>query len=419
MVPRLLAALLVLLPAAFAAKGTLRAGAARLEITPAADAALPMSGYAGRTDGHKGIHDPLFVRALVLDDGSAQAAIVTMDLIFAPEDLWAKMTERIQRETGIPRERILLAGTHTHGAMALTGIKEEFLPRYQPWRAALEDKICAAVQQARAALQPARMGSGMGKAYVNLNRRARMANGGWGLGNNPQGPSDRTVAVVKIETAAGEPLAVFFNFAVHGTVTGQQNLQISADLPGAASRYVEQQHGDKIVAIFTSGAAGDQNAIYGPGTDFNQVAILGRLLGEEVVRVAKEIRTSPAARIYGAQRIVTCPGQRLTPDSKTSANKIAFVDGPPVDIRVSLLMLDRFALTGVSGEVLTGIGTRLKRESPFAFTVMTTHTNGSSGYLADDAAYDQVSYEIWTTHAKRGCAETGIVNAALAMMNEY
>src|ERR687889_261709 len=61
--------------------GTLRAGAAKVDITPAPDAALPMSGYAGRTEGFKGIHDDLNVRALVIDDGTTQAALVVCEVI--------------------------------------------------------------------------------------------------------------------------------------------------------------------------------------------------------------------------------------------------------------------------------------------------------------------------------------------------
>jgi hypothetical protein len=61
----------------------------------------------------------------------------------------------------------------------------------------------------------------------------------------------------------------------------------------------------------------------------------------------------------------------------------------------------------------------LKRESPFNRTVMVTHANGSSGYLPDDAAYDQVSYEIVTTRVKRGGAEHAIVNGFLEMMSPF
>ncbi len=401
-----------------AEKGALRAGAARLEITPPADAALPMAGYASRLEGFKSVHDKLYARALALDDGDSQAVILSLDLISVPEDFWRRMTERLTRETGIPRELILLTATHTHGGPSLGPVKEPFAARWKPWMATLEDHISEAVRQARAGLQPARAGAGAGKAYVNTNRRARRASGGWGLGVNPEGPSDRTVAVVKFENMAGQPIALLMNYGVHGTVTGPKNYEISADLPGAAERYVEGQFGDQVVALFTSGTAGDQNAIYGPGTDFGQVAILGRMLGEEVVRVAANIRVSPRARIRGAQRVVTCPGRKMTPDSKTNQGQIEFVDAEPVDIRVSLLMINHLAVTGVSGEVLTGIGTRLKRESPYAFTIMTTNANGSSGYLPDDASYAQVSYEIWVTHAKPGCAESAVVNALLGMMDE-
>src|SRR5262245_31402848 len=91
-----------------AQSGTLRAGAARVDITPAADAALPMAGYAGRTEGFRGIHDPVFVRAIVLDDGASQAALVAWESLFVPEAIWAETSRRIGSEIGIPPERLLV-----------------------------------------------------------------------------------------------------------------------------------------------------------------------------------------------------------------------------------------------------------------------------------------------------------------------
>jgi hypothetical protein len=90
-----------------------------------------------------------------------------------------------------------------------------------------------------------------------------------------------------------------------------------------------------------------------------------------------------------------------------------------VDIRLSLLMVDKIALAGVSGEVLTMIGQRLKRESPFTNTMMITHANGSSGYLPDDAAYERISYEILTARVKPGCAESAIIDGFLRMMDKF
>ncbi len=400
-------------------KGHLSAGAARIDITPPADAALPMAGYGGRTEGHQGIHDPLFVRAIALSDGSAQAAIVTWDLIGIPHPLWERYSARIAETTGIPREHILMAATHTHGGpdiRRLSGMAPETPgARYMEQ---LERKTIDAVRQAQAALRPARIGYGAGKAGVNINRRARMADGDWWLGLNPDGPSDKTVGVVRLETPDGEPLALLINYAVHGTVLGGKNLQITADLPGAVSRFVEKRFDDRLVALFTAGASGDQDPIYRVGTSFDDVAALGRILGEEVLRVANDIRTSAAMRIRGAQKVVACPGKK-SPDGprRRRDGNYTFVDADPVDIRLSVLLLNHIAIAGVSGEVLTLIGTRLKDESPFSRTLFVTHANGSSGYLPNDAAYDQISYEIVTARVRRGCAENAIVNGLLEMMD--
>lgn len=401
---------------------SLRAGAARVDITPSPDAALPMSGYAGRKEGFKGIHDELSVRAVVVDDGRAQAALIACEVIGLSHAFVAEMTERVARDAGIPREHILLAAVHTHAAPALGTYNEpadgDVAARRAAYVRKLEDAILGAVRGAQANLQPAKMGFGTGKVTVNMNRRAPDGEGGWMLGNNPEGVSDKTVAVIKFETASGEPLAIFSNYAVHATVLGPANMQISGDLAGATSRFVEKHYGGRVVAPWTSGAAGDQDPIYRVGTDFRNVAALGRLLGEEVIRVADAIRTSPRARVRGAQKVVTCPGKR-TVQSPGPGREFRIEDADAVPIRLSLLVINDVALAGVSGEVLTNISLRLRRESPFNRTMMVTHCNGSSGYIPDDAAYEQVSYEIVTTRVKRGCAEDAIVNGFLEMMGEF
>ncbi len=410
--------LFLAIPAAIPAeKGSLLAGAARIDITPASDAALPMSGYSSRKQGFKGIHDRLNVRAIVVGDGSTQAAIVSCEIIGLSNGLWEEISQRIVSETGIPRENLLLASVHTHAAPSTGVYDRELTPNQKAFVDSLKNAIVESVRQAKAALQPAKVGFGTGEAKVNMNRRARNGEGGWMLGNNPDGESDKTVAVIKFETASGDPMAILSNYGVHGTVLGPGNLQVSSDLPGATSRYVEQHYSGKVVAPWTSGTAGDQDPIYRVGTDFQEVTALGAILGEEVVRVADAIKTSPKARIHGAQQVVTCPGKK-TVQSPGPGKEYKFEDADPVGIRLSLLVINDIAITGVSGEILTNIGLRLKRESPFNRTIMLTHCNGSSGYIPDDAAYDQVSYEILTTRVKRGCAEGAIVSGLLEMMGK-
>jgi Neutral/alkaline non-lysosomal ceramidase, N-terminal len=408
-------ALCLVFAAALAYSAEFRAGAARVDVTPAKDAALLMSGYASRTQGFQGIHDNLYVRAIVFEDGGGLATVISADVIGFSDVLAKRITERLEKEAGVKSGRVLLSAVHTHGAPQLGVYEGAPGPQQAAWVAKLEDGVVEAVRQAKDAMQPARAGFGTGRVNVNVNRRARMADGTWFLGINPDGPSDKTVAVFKFETLSGAPIAVFSNYAVHDVVMGPHNLQITGDLPGSAARYVEEQFGGKVIAPWTSGAAGDQNPIYEPGDDFDKVAVLGQILGEEIVRVAKSIEAKPGVRLRAAQTVVTCPGQHMAEGASRKAPK--FVGAEPVSIRLSLLRIADVSLAGVSGEVLTGIYTHLKKAAG-SRTVMVTNTNGSSGYIPDDAAYDQVSYEIVSTHLKRGCAENAIVKGFLGLMRQ-
>jgi len=430
-----------MMPARAAETGALQAGAAKVDITPPADAALPMSGYAGRQEGFKGIHDQIYARVIVLSDGSRQAAIVSWELIGVPTAVWEELSERIARETGIQPEYLLLTAVHDHSAPAPFGIYGNASPKSASYTKRLQDATVEAVQQAKANLQPARIGIGTGRASVNVNRREYSAESGWWLGYNAEGPSDKTVTVIRVDALSGKPIAVFINYPVHAVVMGPENYQISGDLAGATSRYVENYFRrkpedtprsdagpairlrpdaatDGVVAVWTSGAAGDQNPVsVARGSDFTMVDALGRILGEEAVRVANAIHTTGRARIWGKQQVITCPGRKIEP-GRLPRKDYTWEDSDAVSIRLALITINDIALAGVSGEVMTMIHQHLRNESPFSRTVMVTHANGSSGYIPDDAAFDQVSYEITTSRLKPGCAENAIVNGFLSLMEQ-
>ena len=402
-----------------------------------------MSGYASRTQGFQRIHDHIYVRAIVLSDGSSQAALVAWELIGVPNHVWEELSQRIAEKLGIPAENLLLAAVHDHGAPSLAGMygRNPAPAATEAYTTKVENDAFEAVRQAKANLRPAQFGFGTGKAYVNVNRREFFPKmGWWWLGYNPEGPSDKTLAVLKFSDMSGKPIALFINYPVHAVVMGPENLAVTGDLAGATSRYVEQYYQGKIstrgdagwelevgpqekagdeglVAIWTSGAAGDQNPItMDEGEDFTMVDGLGRILGEESVRVANSIAMiSSQARIESSQRVINCPGQQVTlgPTPRTT---YTFKDADPVNIRLSLLKLNDVALTGVSGEVFTRIYQHLKKDSPFTATIMVTHANGSSGYIPSDDAFDPISYENTASHLKPGCAENGIVNGLLKMM---
>src|SRR5882672_1936171 len=99
--------------------GVLRAGAARIEITPATHARLHISGYDEPGQIEEGVHDPLYVRALVVDDGKERAAIVTCDILLIPTVLWETISRQLTDKGGIRPENLLLIAVHTHGAPVL------------------------------------------------------------------------------------------------------------------------------------------------------------------------------------------------------------------------------------------------------------------------------------------------------------
>jgi hypothetical protein len=69
------------------------------------------------------------------------------------------------------------------------------------------------------------------------------------------GEVDRDLVVLKVTTATGEPVAVLWNFAIHGTMLGPRNRLLSGDVTGVASRAIEDALG--VPALFVNGAVGD------------------------------------------------------------------------------------------------------------------------------------------------------------------
>jgi neutral ceramidase len=418
----------------------LKAGAAKVDVTPAENE-LPKN--------YDGILDRIYSRAIVVDNGATKAALLTLDAGGMPEALWQKVSTRAAAELGIPAKQLLMTATHSH-SIAL------------PPADVLAERVFLSLKQASENLQPARIGYGTGLSWLNVNRniidpKTRR----WWEGPNYEGPSDKTVAVVNFETTAGEPIAVYYNYAMHAVTVGQID-QVSGDAPGAASRYIEDSFDNKIVAVWSSGAAGDQNPIYFQQTyDLREIRIkdyakrgidisnamppggqglnkqdptvmrlmnqqkqmiqsMGQFLGEEVMHTMREMqRPTTSARIFGDQKTISCPGRQRT-DTGRAGFPGSYKDAGPVELRLSLVMIGDIAFGGVNGEVFNLIAQRLKKESRYARTMMATLTNGQarSGYIPNDAAFGYNTFEVLSSRLKPGCAEDGIVNGLLDLLDE-
>jgi len=421
------------------ADNPLRVGASKIDITPA-PADLP--------ELYRGINDRVFARAIVIESGGTQAALVTLDIGGIPTPLWQTVSFRAKSELGIASEHLLLTATHTHS-----------VPRQQG--DAYADLVIQAIRQAMTDLQPARMAWGSGESYININRTMINPDTGlWDEGPNYDGPSDKTVAVVNFESLDGHPIAVYYNYAVHGVISGQLD-EVSGDIPGASSRYIEESLGDDVVAVWSLGAAGDQNPIFfqqtydlreirindyisrgedisntmlpgGMGLDRDNPEVaklmnqqrqmldtMGQMLGEEVLHVMRAGLERPltSALISGRQQSVTCPGRRRT-DSGREGYPGTYVPGDEVNLLLSVLRIGDVYLGGVNAEIFNLIAQRLKQESVHKHTMMVTLTNGTanSGYVPHDGAFGYNTFEVLSSRLQPGCAENAIVNGMLDLM---
>lgn len=417
----------------------LRAGASRIDYTPRANS-LPA--------GFKGVLDPIYVRSVVVDNGRTRVALVALDAGATPTDLFERVSARAATELNIPVNQLLISASHTHSV---------------PFRVdeGVEEVILRSLRESVSRLQPARVSYGTGVSYINVNRdRVDPKTNRWWEGPNYDAVSDKTVAVMRLDTPAGKPIAVYYNYAVHGVITGTLDM-ISGDIPGATSRYVEESLGDDAVALFTSGAAGDQNPIYfnqtyelrdiriadyakrgedisnamppgGQGMDLSNPKVqllmrqqmrinesLGQMLGEEVLHVLREGLGKPTAdtTLRGAQASFSCPARQRT-DQGRAGFEGKYVDAGEVALGLVALRIGDVYLGGVDGEVYNAIALRLKRESPFKHTMMVTLTNGmaQTGYIPSEDAFGRYTFQVVSSRLKPGCAEAGIVNGLVDLM---
>ena len=256
---------------------TFLAGAAQVAITPLLGTRIGVDFFSHYA---RHIHDPLYAKALVLQQGEQQLALVVVDICIMPSDLLADIKTRIQRQTGIAYEAIMLSCTHTHGAGDVAGLLGGAVDI--AYRTQLPDLIVQAVGLALEKLQPAQIASGSVAVPEHvLCRRYRMRAGYTALNpvtgqpdqvktnpigaeeyiDQPAAPVDPAVGFLAVkEQQHGRWIAVLGNYCLH--YVGDWDVDtITADYYGAFSRQLQQKLGadDAFVGMMSHGTGGDVN----------------------------------------------------------------------------------------------------------------------------------------------------------------
>lgn len=419
-----------LFPAA-ALGAELKAGVAKVDITP--PTGTRMWGYFDRQSGAQGTLDPLYARVLVLDVGEKRLAMVDLDLgrTFGPASL-ERLRAAAKQSSGI--SYVLVQATHTHAGPV---IMDDYPSGPPAWETAALEKIGKAIHEAQEHLVPAQLGTGYGATYIGYNRRRVNPDGTvtmfW---NNPTrvptAPVDPTVSVLRVDTAEGKPLAVLVNYSCHAVVLGPDNLQFSADFPGQMTQIVEKAFGSNPpLCFFLQGAPGDINSYYAaiplPENAIGRRDWTGRHLGEEAARVAQAIHTQAAADPSLDFVEDTLPFHLRWNPEKFRQGMIAaygndFIKNFAAQIRenwqlpvATVLINKRIAMMTMPGEPFVEFQTNWRDRCPVPDAFFLGYANGYYGYFptlkaATEGGYGTASTTTWI---EVGAGETMVDHALM------
>lgn len=285
---------LLLTPLAALHAASLQAGVARVEIT----------------DREAGpVHDPSYVKALVLKSDTTTVVLVTVDAVAIGEigrignGYLTSVRTQLQKELGIPPANILVNASHCHSVV----------------RSDTDALTVQAVKEAWRNLTPVKAGAGVGQEdQISENRRLKMKDGSevdmrraYALPRDEDvagvGPIDPQIGLLRLDREDGKPLAVLYNFACH-PIMNPPGTGNTADFTGYASRVIEEALGEGALAFFVQGCAGDINPVrYKDVQRPPSAEPLGNLLGLSVLRAVKKIETKAGAPLKIINEITVIP----------------------------------------------------------------------------------------------------------------
>jgi neutral ceramidase len=387
------------------ARAELLAGVGKVDITPDVKASkVPLGGYAARRAAPAtGVHDPVYARALVIQNGNVKVAVVSLDLCFLPANIRSDVAaELASAHVTLPTEDLFLAATHTHcgpDPLAMhAGNTFSNLPGWTPYDEQLRrftaQKIVDAIRAADSHLIPVKIGSAtVQTTALNRNRRGDVT-------------VDPGLTVLKVIKSDGSAMAAIVNFAAHPTLYDDKMMEISADWPGVMTADIEKQMGPDTVCLFLNGAEGDAspNGVDAEKGD-DKVTTYGHTMSKTALDLLANVPVSPDATVEIHATQVTLPPRKPSAMFIIAAGQLgatpetarALVNGlMPTTTQLTFVRLGDLLLMGFPCEPSAEIGLAAKeaaRKAGYARPAVVALTNDWLAYCLMPQQYRAGKYE--------------------------
>jgi len=370
------------------AAGEFHVGWAKVNITPPVP--TPTAGYGKRRGKvYTSVHDSVYVRAIVIDNGITKAAIVAADLLIIPPTVIRLLQSRLT-EKEIPFNQVFFGATHSHNSVGGwgTGISALFFSgKYDPKTVdRLADAFYQAIVKAKGEMEPAQLT--YMEAIDSVDIRNRLV--------GEEGEIDPEIRSAAFVTKSGKK-AILSSYAAHSTVLNSSNIVLSRDYPGMLVDSLEKDRYN--FAMYMAGAVGSMGPIEKGKDDFDEVK-------NQAYGVQQAILSPESAKVEAKGAIleaVTLPLPMREPTPRLTMNivlrpwafKKAFGEYP---VFIKALRVGNILMVGMpcdfSGELVAGLDAYAKSKG---LNLMVTSFNGGYiGYITHDKYFDRDLYETKT-----------------------
>lgn len=357
-------------------------GYGRVNLTPSSPVAT--AGY-GKRQGkpYTHVHDSVYVRSLVIDNGAERVAIVSADLLIMPPTVTEALQSKL-RTIGFSLDNTYLGATHSHNSIGhwgtgaarlIYGAYEDSVVHF------IADAVVASILQATRNLMPANLRAGaiaLPDAVEN-----RLIDGG---------NEDPWLRVIEVHRTDSMKL-VLLTYAAHATCLSQGTIELSRDYPGELVARLEAA--DYAFAMFMAGAVGSHRGS-SPVDDFECTAWMAEEIASGFLEERATLRPVEDTTLTMARVPITLsdPQVKIARDWKVRSWLFRAALGE-YDAFLTALRVGDVVLLGTpcdfSGEFhrsLDSLGTAVGLQP-----VVTSFNGGYIGYLTPREYYDIDHYE--------------------------